>query len=196
MEKKANIVLLLANHNDETTNGIFLKDRNWYHLYITIDENIKEDELPCWAVNKNKDTVYQIQTFEGSKNWNKVIATTNSSLKIGKLERTENCSKLYKDEKEFIEYTLPQPSPSFIKVFIDEYNKKNTIVEVMVEYEGIEWLDRPLEYFPKIHPKDNTITIRKVKDSYNREEVINLCDKLFVPKNWNISFDTWIEQNL
>ena len=37
----------------------------------------------------------------------------------------------------------------------------------------------PSEIKPKINPKDNTITITKIKDSWNREEVIKLCTNAF-----------------
>jgi hypothetical protein len=76
----------------------------------------------------------------------------------------------------------------------------------MIEYEGIEWLDNPLEYFPKINIKDNTITIKKVKDSWNREEVSSLIKQVVKGRECKSEFmcyapiiidiDKWIEQNL
>lgn len=59
----------------------------------------------------------------------------------------------------------------------------------------------------KINPKDNTITIKKVKDSYSREEVIELL-KLFNDDFGKLSLigdfkhkdipkiNKWIEENL
>lgn len=35
-------------------------------------------------------------------------------------------------------------------------------------------------WIPKVNPKDNTITIKKLKDSYSREEVIKLCKQAFL----------------
>lgn len=121
---------------------------------------------------------------------------------------------------------LPQIPQSFIEYFISEYNKGNIINEVMVEYEEEYWIDktyftpiicktfestklhenRKFEYVPlklKINPKDNTITIRKVKDSWTREEVIQLLTKIVKEEpsdlgvvlywNWH---KKWIEENL
>ena len=53
----------------------------------------------------------------------------------------------------------------------------------------------------KVNPKDNTITIKKVKDSWNREEVIELIsDWTRMKSGLNINlpdnFDNWIETNL
>jgi hypothetical protein len=55
----------------------------------------------------------------------------------------------------------------------------------------------------KTHPKDNTITIKKVKDSWSREEVRNLLDNLWDyimdnkhNKTNSKDYDKWIEENL
>lgn len=80
----------------------------------------------------------------------------------------------------------------------------------MVEYEGIEWLDSPLEYFPKINIKDNTITIKKAKNSWSKEETVTLVLKMqhdytkykeschFGPNLREIAewTDNWLEQNI
>lgn len=54
---------------------------------------------------------------------------------------------------------------------------------------------------PKINPKDNTITIKKLKDSWNREEVIELFKKYkdyeLGKTNWHQgNLIKWIEENL
>ena len=102
------------------------------------------------------------------------------------------------------EYNLPEPSQSFIQKYIEEYNKGNTITDVLVEYEfdneghtdNPGWHNQKL----KVNSKDNTITIKKVKDSWNKEEVIKL---LFKCKDFlqrynkeSISFDKWVKENL
>lgn len=51
----------------------------------------------------------------------------------------------------------------------------------------------------KINPKDNTITIKEVKDSWNREEVIQLIKKFnkdCTGQPWYEFDDKWIEENL
>ena len=58
-----------------------------------------------------------------------------------------------------------------------------------------------LDYRLKINPKDNTITIKPIKDSWNREEVVSLIKDYrnqLVPVNSLLIEETnkWIEQNL
>ena len=91
MEKKANIHLLLANPNDETTNGIFLKDRNWYHLYITTDEEIKEGDwyMYChfgeWIISNSRETLKKgtntLENLNKDDYFKKIIATTDFELR-------------------------------------------------------------------------------------------------------------------
>lgn len=155
------------------------------HLYFLSDEEIKAGD---WAINiENKSVNYPFQfDFEfienGYKNFiKKIIASTDPLL------------------------NLPRPSDSFIK----KYCELGGIENVMVEYTGEYYYSN--EIFPltvKVAP-DNTITIKAVKDSWNREEVIELMRKA-----WNasseesgclqpsyegpdpIEFDEWIETNL
>ena len=73
---------------------------------------------------------------------------------------------------------LPQPSQQFIQKYIEEYNKDNIITDVLVEYEYLLNDNTVIPYWNlKVNPKDNTITIRKVKENYTKEEVIKLLEK-------------------
>ena len=152
------------------------------HLYIISDDEIKEGD---WCINTGgeiKDSFPFKVTKEvmSNKFIKKIIATTDSSL----------CYLIKRTERGSIEQRLPQPSQQFIEKYIEEYNKGNIITNVLVEYE--EWCncngsikmrkhlrttkcDKCIEWEElKINPKDNTITIKKVKDSWNREEVVQL----------------------
>ena len=105
---------------------------------------------------------------------------------------------------------LPQPSQQFIQKFVEEYNKGNIITDVLVEYELIsneEYFgntvnpDDDVPYFDerlKINPKDNTITIKKVKDSYTKEEVENLIYTAMKDRCYTTiaEWKKWIEENL
>jgi len=114
--------------------------------------------------------------------------------------------------------SFPKPSISFIKKYIEEYNRSNIIIDVLVEYEipydsdqlnhengdwskyysiyeksnsykiqqyedVIEWSfnegKKHLQLFSKlkINPKDNTITIKKLKDSFTLQEINNILDE-------------------
>ena len=96
----------------------------------------------------------------------------------------------------------------FISKYIEEYNKGNIITNVLVEYEGKrKWMQEHIDttsyidYNLKVD-SNNTITIKKVKDSYSREEVINLLYKYNdgiidrYSQLTNKDLDNWIKENL
>ena len=153
------------------------------HLYIISDDKIK---LFDWVYNNKENIVEKItsktqlifvlEENKENQTFKKIIATTDSSLEPRNLYGN---SGLFKTK-------LPRPSQQFIQKYIEEYNKGNIITDVLFEYELIsneEYFlntinpDDDVPYFDeklKINPKDNTITIKKVKDSWNREEVVQL----------------------
>lgn len=150
------------------------------YLYILSDEEIKEGDWYITSDNKllqcRKVLMKLIYTYgDYGRNPNgcrKVICTTDKSLVmkfdiIGGFE-TGLC--------------LPQPPQSFIEYFVHEYNKGNVVSEVEVEYEQIHWKGTKLSYEDKfnlkINPKDNTITINKLKDMYSREELEYLLHRV------------------
>lgn len=178
---------------------------NPQHLYIFSDEEIKEDD---WHYDSSDNKIKQ---WKGNLNSNrlrskKIISTTNTSLTALYGQSEEGYGKMKEG--------LPQPSQSFIEAYVRAYNEDKPITEVMVEYhpelyDGTETTSN-LSGRLKINPKDNTITIRKVKDSWNREEhSINLqyCVSLFAAekgltptskemKEVNDWVKNWIQENL
>jgi len=133
----------------------------------------------------------------------KIIATTDTSLG-------------YTDHRispvpNFCSY--PSPSESFIKAFIEAYNNGNIIEDVLVEIEKANY-DKWFEnggspVFDTLKLKDNNIIIKKMKDSWNREEHIDnllkfksdLLVEIMRCKELDISLqksftDKWIEENL
>ena len=187
--------------------------KSYQHLYIISDNEIKEGD---WVYENNLNTetnIYQVYKrnnklgifrfrnvfVELSKsNCKKIIATTDSSL----------WRPSHKYASDVI--LLPQPSQQFIEKFIEEYNRGNVITDVLIEYELIsneEYFgntvnpDDDVPYFDeklKINPKDNTITIKKVKDSWNREEVENLIYAAMKDRCYTTvsEWRKWIEENL
>lgn len=124
---------------------------------------------------------------------------------------------------------LPQPSQSFIQKFVEEYNKGNVITEVMVKYESYHGINTTIaelnaisgdgsmnwqgkgdnrDFELKINPKDNTISIRKVKNNWDRREMENIlfkfkdtmCVKYQIPNDVGFTsfpeMKKWIEENL
>ncbi len=164
------------------------------HLYFISDEQTKEGD---WCIDLDTYKLFQLGKWETNRAL-KIIATTDSSLKISKstVGYTETRSRTFYSEE-----SLPQPSQSFIEKYIDKYNKGEQITEVMVEYEWNKYPDiHGVEYDLKINTKDNTITIKPVKDSWNREEVISIVQtyREFAWKH-GVSLqdsDKWIKENL
>ena len=171
--------------------GINLKNSTvqFWNLYIISDDEIKENNTHFYNPHSGQVHISGNHTDYIAINKNgckKVIATTNVSL------------------------DLPQPSQQFIQKYIEEYNKGNIITDVLVEYELIsneEYFgntvnpDDDVPYFDerlKINPKDNTITIKKVKDSYTKEEVENLIYTAMKDRCYTTiaEWKKWIEENL
>lgn len=150
-----------------------------YHLYIISEDKIK---IGDWYYNSLYNEIYQCNNKERYRTViyvnnklekvrnKKIIATTDSSLKVSKFSHySKNLLKVpvYKDE------CLPQPSQQFIEHYIEAYNKSEIIKDVLVEYikklsdnESFSIINNPvnIKSILKINP-DNTINIKLAKDS-------------------------------
>lgn len=199
-------------------------------LYITSNDEIKEGD---WYMD-DTSTVRQSFAFDKDywsvrTDYKKIIASTDSSLLV---ERQYESIHLGKGQITYL--NLPRLSDSFIQKYVKEYNKGNIITDVLVEYKNrccgrcdgvldlcvsdivcsdhneqgcnicFEESGNILKVF-----KDNTITIKKVKDSWSREEHIHnllkyksdLLVKLMECKEQDKPLqkeftDKWIEENL
>jgi len=198
--------------NGHAWNGIGIKT-HINHLYFTTDEEIKKDDniyskyygigkitsnshanykgdFPLLAEFLNKPNYFVPYNIDGSYTQNRKKIYLNDCRKI--IASTD--PKL----------TLPQPS----QAFIEKYCKVGGIDEVDVEYRvhfnNKAWLPehRVLSLKTDSH---NTITIHAIKDSWNREEVIELLyksldtTKTSHPKLREVfkeQMDKFIEENL
>lgn len=189
------------------------------HLYILSDEEIKEGEW-CFEVHngkslapsntpKFKDKIGNIWWLRkmnmnctaGDMECKKIIATTDLNLWNKCRINNSTC---------FLNSPLPQPSPQFIQKYIEEWNKGNKIEWINVEYEEYFEEDtskpytkdggQPAIIFQQLRvDRNNYITITKVKDSWNREEVITKLRDMFLDiheGNYKEGLNKWIEQNL
>lgn len=209
------------------------------HLYIISDDEIKEDD---WVIHLGNPYFQFKENMRNllCKECKKVIATTDTSLK------QFIYTTMVIDEGDIYQ-SLPQPSQQFIEKYIEEYNKGNIIIDVLVEYEqdytnrncstcslgtdgtcelnlekkccsstnnatkhGDYWIscldgEEDSEIYKiKVTPKDSTITIKKLKDSWNREEVIEQMWSVYKAANTifedesalRVEFNNWIDQNL
>ena len=175
------------------------------HLYILSNEEIKEGD---WFIDLKDNTIWQNKAKESMRKsifpeCKKIIATTNEYIGYTDIRVSP--------VKNFCIY--PKPSDSFIKKYIEEYNKGNVITNVLVEYEigksysGNSGLE--IKQWLKVD-SNNTITIKKLEpELYTREEVKILLQKslLFAFKEGNnhigsnlpflrTTMDNWIKKNL
>lgn len=144
------------------------------NLYVLSDEEIKESD---WFINLTNNTINQAINWIYVSTCKKIIATTDSSLKIIIPRHNDFDS----------EYLLPQPSPQFIAKYIEEHNKGNIITEVMVEYEeyckdiscgkNSCYLTNKCENlgYKLKTDSNNCITITKVKDNFTRKETLKFA---------------------
>ena len=139
---------------------------------ISETQVIKVEPGPHYTHIKGKE----LNNFIGENGYNKVIATTNTSLYIHQKETISLPERVF---------YLPQPSQQFIQKYIEEYNKGNIITDVLVEYEYLLDDNGVIPYWNlKVNPKDNTITIKKVKDNYTKEELCQILEK-FISFIWS-----------
>ena len=222
MYKKVNVVMLPTNEKskiklsdnnelDFFPGMMYIAEFDWkpQHLYITSNEEIKEGD---WIYHLSRKEVFRIHHFDSSNNsktivtsdkdfldlpnifikvlvsdCKKIIATTDKSITINNYDSS--------DEDAVVNCYLPQIPQQFIEKWIEEYNKGNVITEVMVEYNKKGIIQRG-------RGGERTITIRKIKESWNREEVIELCRSAHLHGEQgalnlhNQVFKQWIEENL
>ena len=160
----------------------------FWNLYIISDDEIK---LFDWVYNNKENIVEQItsktqlifvlEENKENQTFKKLIATTDESLKIDN-DITNQTSAIWNKTgiKRVIvgSKSLPKPSDSFISKYIEEYNKGNVITDVLVEYEYLLDDRAVLPYWNlKVNTKDNTITIKKLKETYNKEELCQILEK-------------------
>lgn len=184
--------------NDMITGPVHSNEQ-YQHLYIISDDKIKEGD---WCLSKLNEIVRFKKNYDSSF-YKKIISTTDTSLEIF----VESNSGIYTTHGKGYFEKLPQPSKEFIKLFVEEYNEGNAITDVMVEYENaalpyngifvIGELPTHKQQL-KINPKDNTITIRKIKDSWNRKEVEILLRRIAndIGNESILGINEWIKDNL
>lgn len=195
-DKESNITLGLNELLVYTLNKSAIQNLNNdfinQHLYIINDDKIQEDD---WVTNGK--VIFQRKSTVGlSENCKKIIATTDTSLKLISLSHLgEN----------WLDVPSPQPSKKWIEHYISKYNKGVILSDVLVEYELIPFSklapNRERDSSLKINP-DNTInikptieiqhfideqtgevieiTIESKKDSWNKEADLYSFIRLFV----------------
>lgn len=215
---EANQLHFITNDNTFLDNLVSYRE-----LYITDDSEIKEND---WVIKLNSNTLFQCSNSpflntkwlnsEDVKDCKKVIATTDKALKLISLS---HLGEGWKD------ISLSQIPTQYIQHYISEYNKGNQLKTVDVLFEclistrnvEIDFSDLGIGYNTLTHPvcreerlklnSNNEITIKPVKESWNREEISKLllefakdCDKdKDLIRHYSGEYrdlNNWIKQNL
>ena len=165
MEKRKQLIFL------EDNKGIVKTKNKNGHLYVLSDEEIKEGD---WIITNIHNKIEQVLNNQTSLKFyqeraKKVIATTDTSLYTHQKETVSLPERVF---------YLPQPSQQFIQKYIEEYNKGNVITDVLIEYKYLSDIMAVLPYWKlKVNAKDNTITIKKLKETYTKEELCKVLEK-------------------
>lgn len=188
--------LYLNDHTLYTSNRLNIENvrfDKYQHLYFTSEEEIKVGD---YAIGVDK-MVYQLKEGEfPMKADRKIIATTDESL-------TE-WTGMNADSPEY--RPLPKPSYMFLNSFIEDHNKADPITDVLIEYVFVRTPSQifyanevPYGYHkPIVNSKDNTITVKPIKNLFTRKELETLCSKAFVDGRYgyHADSDSWIKSNI
>ena len=151
-------------------NMLFVKstDIKTYKMYITEYKEIKDKDYFIVRYNENTFVLGQRPKNTMDVIGDKVIAILGNHIYPPCDGHCGNeCVCIY-----------PHPSPDFIKKWVDKANEDNIIIDILVEYEYLLNDNTVIPYWKlKVNPKDNTITIRKVKEIYTKEELCQILEK-------------------
>lgn len=140
------------------------------HLYFTSDEEIKEGDWYIDDCNGIRQSVTSDKEYwEVRKDYKKIIACTNNSLKFGE------------DVPGIITFkSLPQPSQQFIEKYIEEYNKGNIITEVLVEVEEYATVKENTGWIYKgLTLKVDSVYLKDTHNGYGRNLKLSLIGTAF-----------------
>jgi hypothetical protein len=175
-----------------------------FHLYFLSDEEIKEGDWYIVELVKitGESSGYHVEQCKIIRDKIWVNSESMSSLDT---RHIKNCKKIIASTDKLLK--LPEPSERFLK----KYCELGGIDEVMVEYEygrlnSVANAGGISEGFKlKIAP-DNTITIKSVRNSWNKEEVMSEVKRLILlERDYRNKYshfinsedlDKWIEENL
>lgn len=146
----SNIPIQFVNNKLDTDGRLEKLDWKVQHLYFLSDEEIQVGDYY---------TIYDSQSIHKASGMNqtwynemckKVVATTDTSLNI----------------------------PLIPQSFVEKYVEKNGVIdEVMIEMVQCFSFEKGKRNLPKIR-KDNTVIVSKVKNTWTRDEVIDLLNNM------------------
>lgn len=187
--------------------GMSIKYRSYpIQIYITFSQSeleiskIEEGDL---CINKYGNSLYRRNSLEDCAEWEKVIASTDNSLKVRDKcicseEESITCGK--PKAEGLCQQLIPLIPEYFVSLFIYEYNKGNIIknVEIELSYQGATQEDScgNIMSIPTLKlNQDNEVIVTVLKEKkYDKEEVAALCRKAYLAAiavtedGWNGAF--------
>ena len=223
-EKSTNIVKILKNIISYTTSKN-IPVATYQHLYITSNDEIKDGDWCIHTVDNNfifRITNSYIKNNPNYKDYCEKIIATTDKLPIesyqGHFEGKYCTNYLPQPSQAFIEkYVEEYNKGNIITDVMVKYERKtnsslgykeycyltqdNTALNTIgnfVKGNKYDFDNYEIEEYLKVNPKDNTITIKKVKDSWNREEVEELIYSAMKDRCYTTiaEWRKWIEENL
>ena len=176
-----------------------------YELYFYNDDKIKVTD---WTLDEkitykhgcitSIDNQIELERYaENSKfNVKKIIASTDNLIIVEELAPPCEENDYF---GEYLTIHTPKPTKSFVEKFIKQFNKRDKITEVMVDFYDIcETYAKLNGQKLKLSDKDNTITIHKVKESWDKGEVEALITKAILDYSTGYSkpASEWIKKHL
>ena len=198
------------------------KTIQFQHLYITTNDKVK---IGDWYLVELYDVTGH-STGLHLERCNSIDDVWINPIGIDLTRHINNCRKIiattdklpletYQGHFNDVDCTryLPQPSQSFIEKYLEEYNKGNKIVDILVEYESIGRMKSSGKETSIIDilkvSKDNTINIKPLKELWTTKEVKQLCWQAFInfkclegkikPYDAELlltPFNEWVKKNL
>ena len=145
------------------------KSINPQHFYILSDEKVKKGDNVLYNDKKNGSCIYNVKSLKGYSENDKSSVYLD---KIGYIPETFIKKVIASTDCSLNLHLIHQ---SYINYYIEEYNKGNVIEEVEMEFVIVDFDNNKVEH--KIQMINNTISIKPIKDSWSREEVITLLNK-------------------
>ena len=190
--------------------------------WLDIDSNKIYQDISLYALANNAPSCKRVIATTDTSLFIEVVNQCDgckSKIPLdGYIHRNERGVGMACSKDKYKDY-LPQLSKDFIEKYITEYNKGNIIKDVLVQYEnnlyehfgsGKYWEDEPVimkkfldkdDQYLRVNNRDNTITIKTPKESWDKEEVKQkMRDSIsYCLLNQNDSLEqinNWIEENL
>lgn len=187
----------------------------YMYLYIVADEEQDKISKGDWCMLGGR-TIKKCDGFTFGQDG---ITVNGYSFTDGTKDTRSNCKKIISSNDKSL--LLPGLSDDFIERYIDDFNGKNIINEVQVEYqvdfkpetkmlmEANGDIPNDIVYNPQIlmNKSDNSINIKKYQLTWNKDQVEELCRLAFdagydlnsAERSTHIPIvrkDDWIKENI